>query len=339
MLYLAEGLTGDAPRKSARGALPSSFGARMRYVRIAFALSVLVYAPVNAAEEHFHYQITFLVTLAVGWSWEEAHLIASANLAVDENEETIASLEITGRSWLPHISPKGLRFHCFSASNDRRASRNHTRNPDVLDNLASLETRAHTAIDQARRSQNPSAISEALIAIGVYLHCQQDSWFHSGFGGRWDGHALANFFAMLLKRPDPDQAAARPIKTERAVDEMLEKLMRFRRRWGGPLTALSPDDLALLKQLLTHWLTTKMTKRERMACDQRLAGQWLHQLLSKKDQLSLAPRDGINDGLAKPSSWCRRVQVAVFPEASSSAWVVVPPALSLKLGLDGNWKN
>ncbi|MCL6642534.1 MAG: hypothetical protein K6T71_04335, partial [Candidatus Bipolaricaulota bacterium] len=291
-----------------------------RYFRITLLLSLFVGAPVQAAEEHFHYHITFLVALAVGWSWEEARLIASANLALDTNETTIASLEITGRTQLPHVSPKSLRFHCFSAADDRRASRNHTRNPDVIENLASLEARANDAVDRALHSQNPLDISQALVTIGVYLHCQQDSWFHSGFGGQWDGHALESLFAMILRIPDPDQAAARPAKAERALDEMLEKLTNFRRRWGGPLHEITPDDLAPLKRILTHRLTNKMTKRERAACDQRLAGRWLYQLLVEQDRLLVVPAGNVKDGLAKPSSRCRRVQAEVFSELGAPAW-------------------
>lgn len=305
-----------------------------RYVKITFILSVLICAPVRAAEEHFHYYVTFVVALAVGWSWEEARFIASADLAVDRNEKTIASLEITGRSQLLHISPKSLRFHCFSATDDRRASRHHSRNPDVLENLASLEAQANTAIAQARQSKDSLEIAQALVAIGVYLHCQQDSWFHSGFGGHWDGHAIESLFATILRTPDPDQAAARPAKTKRALDETLEKLISFRRRWGGSTNEITPSDLEHLKGLLTHSLTTRVTRQERAACTQRLAGRWLQQLLSEK-ALSGVPEGNIQDSI-KLSKRCWRVHTEVFAESSSSAWVVVPPALKLKLELDGS---
>ena len=299
-----------------------------RYV-ITLVLSALVCAPVRAAEEHFHYYVTFVVALAVGWSWEEARLIASADLAVDRNEETIASLEITGRSRLLHVSPKSFRFHCFSTTDDRRAARNHARNPDVLENLSSLETRAYAAIDQARQSQSSSEIAQALVAIGVYLHCQQDSWFHSGFGGQWDGHALESLFAMILRMPDPDQAAARPAKTERALDEMREKLISFHKRWGGSSNAITLSDLRRFTKLLTHSLTTKMTKRERAACTHYLAGRWLYEHFSEKNL------PGVQDSI-KLSARCWRVHAEVFSGRSSKAWIVVPPALPLKLGLDGS---
>lgn len=305
-----------------------------RYVRIALVLSVLAYAPARAAEEHFHYHVTFVVAVAVGWSWEEARLIASADLAVDQNEETVASLEMTGLNWLPHISPKSLRFHCFSATDDRRASRNHTRNPDVLENLASLEAQATHAIAQARQSQDSLTITQALVAIGVYLHCQQDSWFHSGFGGQWDGHALESLFAMIFGIPDPDHAAARPAKTERALDELLEKLISFRKRWGGSSNEITSTDLEHLKRLLTHPLTKKMTKRERAACTQRLAGYWLHQL-SKEKNLSGVPASNIRDGFVKLSARCQRVYAEIWSDPNPRAWIVIPLPLSIKLGLDG----
>lgn len=291
---------------------------------------------VLAAEEHFHYHITFVVALAVGWNWEEARLIASANLAVDENEETVAALEMTWGKKLPHMSPKNLRFHCFSATNDRRASKRDDRNQDVKDNLAFLEARANQAIDQAQQSKNPLDVTQALVAIGVYFHCQQDSWFHSGFGGQWDGHALESFFAMIFGIPDPDQAAARPAKAERALDEMLQKLTSFRRRWGGPIHEITQSVLWQFKRFLTHPITNRMTKRERETCDQRLAGHWLYRLLHERDQLVLMPNENIRDDLVRLSPRCQRVRVAVFSEPDAPQWIEVPSALSLKLDLDGS---
>lgn len=291
---------------------------------------------VLAAEEHFHYHMTFVVALAVGWSWEEARLIASANLAVDKNEETVASLEMTWGKKLPHMSPKSLRFHCFSATNDRRASKRDDRNQDVKDNLAFLEARANQAIDQAQHSKNPLDLTQALVAIGVYFHCQQDSWFHSGFGGQWDGHALESLFAMIFGIPDPDQAAARPAKAERALEEMLEKLTGFRRRWGGPINEITQSALWQFKRFLTHPITNRMTKRERETCDQRLAGHWLYRLLHERDQLVLVPNENIRDDLVRLSSRCQRVRVAVFSEPHAAQWIAVPSALSLKLDLDGS---
>ncbi len=310
----------------------------MSRVTIILALSLLAGTPhvVLAAEEHFHYHITFVVALAVGWSWEEAQLIASTNLAVDENEETVASLEMTWKKKFLHMSPKSLRFHCFSGTNDQRASKRDDRNQDVKDNLAFLEARANQAIDQARQSQNPQEITQAFVAIGVYLHCQQDSWFHSGFGGQWDGHALESFFAMIFGTPDPDQAAARPAKTERALDEMVSKLTSFRRRWGGTINEITQSDLLQFKRFLTHPITNRMTKRERETCDQRLAGYWLYRLLHERDQLVLVPNGNIRDDLVRLSPRCRRVQAAIFSEPNAAQWIEVPSALSLKLGLDGS---
>ncbi len=291
---------------------------------------------VLAAEEHFHYHMTFVVALAVGWSWEEAQLIASADLAVDENEETVASLEMTWKKKFLHMSPKSLRFHCFSATDDGKASRRNARNRDVEENLALLEARANQAIDRARHSQNPLEVTQALVAMGVYFHCQQDSWFHSGFGGQWDGHALESFFAMLFGTPDPDQAAARPTKTEHALDEMVSKLTSFRRRWGGPLNEITPYDLSQLKNFLTHPITNKMTQRERAACDQRLAGHWLYRLLHPRGQLVRVPNENIRDDLMRLSPRCRRVQAEVFVEPNAAHWIKVPSARPLKLELDGS---
>ena len=56
------------------------------------------FAPLSYAyERDIHYSATFAIAVAVGWKWEEAQIIASADQGVDENKLTIAALEAWGR--------------------------------------------------------------------------------------------------------------------------------------------------------------------------------------------------------------------------------------------------
>ena len=78
--------------------------------------------PARAYEADIHYSATYVLARAVGWSQVEARTIASANQGVDENENTVAALEVDTSA--AHAHPnysagslhqagKNLRFHCF----------------------------------------------------------------------------------------------------------------------------------------------------------------------------------------------------------------------------------
>lgn len=42
-----------------------------------------------------HYSVTFALARAVGWSEDDALIIAGANQGMDENKETVADLEMS----------------------------------------------------------------------------------------------------------------------------------------------------------------------------------------------------------------------------------------------------
>src|SRR5678815_1521948 len=76
-----------------------------------------------AYEADVHYSTTYVLARAVGWSETDALTIASANQGVDENQDTVAALEMDTTSgpsfagYVPgslHQADKNLRFHCFS---------------------------------------------------------------------------------------------------------------------------------------------------------------------------------------------------------------------------------
>ena len=57
-------------------------------------VSLQAMCPAQAYEADVHYSTTFVLARAVGWSEADALTIASANQGVDENQDTVAALEV-----------------------------------------------------------------------------------------------------------------------------------------------------------------------------------------------------------------------------------------------------
>jgi hypothetical protein len=77
----------------------------------------------QAYEADIHYSTTYVLARAAGWSEADALTIASANQGVDENQDTVAAIEVDttpSRSIAGYVTnsrrqaEKNLRFHCFS---------------------------------------------------------------------------------------------------------------------------------------------------------------------------------------------------------------------------------
>ena len=77
----------------------------------------------QAYEADIHYSTTYVLARAVGWPAADALTIASANQGVDENQDTVAALEVDTRpspssagyvTSSLHQAEKNLGFHCFS---------------------------------------------------------------------------------------------------------------------------------------------------------------------------------------------------------------------------------
>ena len=68
----------------------------------------------QAYEADIHYSTTYVLARAVGWSEPDALTIASANQGVDENQNTVAAIEVDTTSSSLRQAEKNLRYHCFS---------------------------------------------------------------------------------------------------------------------------------------------------------------------------------------------------------------------------------
>ena len=82
----------------------------------------------RAAEADVHYSTTYVLARAAGWPQADALVIASADQAMDENQDTTAALEFDSTAGISsageftsslHQAEKNLRFHCFSKTPGR----------------------------------------------------------------------------------------------------------------------------------------------------------------------------------------------------------------------------
>jgi hypothetical protein len=144
--------------------------------------SLLSMSPARAYEADIHYSTTYVLARAVGWSEADAMTIASANQGVDENEDTVAALEVDAAaspSLVGYLvnslrqADKNLEFHCFSKAENHSGRLS----ADVVEVIA-----AHFA-QASHRDDGPRARTARLVALGVALHCQQDAYSHVDFGG------------------------------------------------------------------------------------------------------------------------------------------------------------
>src|SRR5262245_14205160 len=86
-------------------------------------MSIQAMTAARAYEADIHYSTTYVIARAVGWPQADAQTIASANQGVDENQDTVAALEVDPTPGLlfsgyaarsVHQAEKNLNFHCFS---------------------------------------------------------------------------------------------------------------------------------------------------------------------------------------------------------------------------------
>lgn len=279
--------------------------AARKFLAVFLSAAVLLFSRVAGGfQADVHYDTTFAIALATGWSWQDAKLIASTNIAVDENFDTRPSILISEGSpydapqsfnsdSIRHVIPQSLGrlaafanypaalalqdfyFHCFSRNKDNRKKRN----PDVLTRLGALEADVIQKLDTARARPSPGGRNKALIAIGVYLHCQQDSWSHSGYGGEPLGHVKDG------SRPD-NPANDRDV-TVNALTETINKLNLFRERLDRikplALSAVARDELF---ESLSAEGALRMSDVDRRTCYRDLVQFWSYRTLAQQNRLT-----------------------------------------------------
>jgi hypothetical protein len=238
----------------------------------------------RAYEADIHYSTTYVLARAAGWPKADALTIASANQGVDENQDTVAALEletISGASLAEyftgsfHQAEKNLRFHCFSnthGSADRISA-------DVLEIMSGLFSKV------ADQDETPRGKARKLIALGTALHCQQDAYSHASYGGSCgayvgscSGHTYHTLldqlvFGLLGKHHfNPDHPGVPGHRLLEALQETVRELAA--RRPAVSMRAIGASEMAALSDALRD-SGLELPDDVRRECNRYLAGRWL----------------------------------------------------------------
>lgn len=238
----------------------------------------------RAYETDIHYSTTYVLARAVGWSETDSLTIASANQAVDENQATVAALEVEATP-SPRFAgyvmssfrqaDRNLRFHCFSKSREKGAR--------ISADVRKVISRHFAQVPDHREDRRGNA--KRLIALGVALHCQQDAHSHLGFGGscgshsgNCHGHSYQTFldqvvFGLLKKHYyNPDHPG---VSGQRLFETLLEtaRELAAHRPKGASRPIPTKDLIALSDALRGSGLD--LPDEVRRDCNRYIAGKWL----------------------------------------------------------------
>lgn len=281
----------------------------------------------RAYEADIHYSTTYVLARAVGWTEREALTIASANQGIDENQNTVAALEMDAAPGLSlaglvasslRQAEKNLQFHCFS----RTRSRGGEIPRDVLDVIAGRF--AGVPDDDT----DPRKATTRMIALGVALHCQQDAYAHVDFGGTCGahpgscyGHTHQNFFDQAVFRVlgkhyfNPDHPAVSGSRLLETLQVTAHELAA--RRAKASYRPVSGSALVALSDAL-RGSGLKLPDEIRFECNRYIAGKWLF------DFFDSAGRPGTSaERLAKLSP---SVAETCRNESLAAATIVAVPA-------------
>ena len=280
----------------------------------------------RAYEADIHYSTTYVLARAAGWPEGDALTIASANQGVDENQDTVAALEMettSGRTVAGYVASslhqaeKNLRFHCFSKS----AGQAGRISADVLEVIA-----GHFAA-VPDRDETPRAHAMRLIALGAALHCQQDAYAHLGFGGSCGsysgscyGHTYQTFLDQVMfgltgkHYYNPDHPGVSGELLLEAIQGTARELS-VRRPQGAVRSIPTRHLIALTDALRQSGL--ELPDEVRRDCNRYITGKWLFDFLRANGTRIGA--DMVEKSPAGVAGTCRN-------SALGSATIVVIPA-------------
>jgi hypothetical protein len=239
-------------------------------------LSLQSMTAARAYEADIHYSTTYVLARALGWPQADALTIASANQGVDENQDTVAALEVdTSPASSFHQAEKNLRFHCFSKT------------PGPAGRIAAdvLGVISNHFAEVPGRDESPGSNARRSIALGTALHCQQDAYSHVGFGGSCGsfpgscyGHSYETFldqaaFGVLKKHYfNPDHPGVSGQWLLQALQGTVRELA-VRRPKASARSIPSDELMALSDALRASGLD--LPDDVRRDCNRYIAGKWL----------------------------------------------------------------
>jgi hypothetical protein len=112
------------------------------------------------------------------------------------------------------LSLQDYYFHCFSPIPDKRGERSAI----VSKHLDQPQMHLEGLIEKQKETKSVEDDVKALVKLGVYLHCQQDSWSHSGYGDHAFGHVLDDALGR-----SPDETPRYLSITRQALNETVTK--------------------------------------------------------------------------------------------------------------------
>ncbi len=137
------------------------------------AMGTLSPKAAQAYDNDTHFDLTYYIARAAGYTPEQAWRIASADLAVDTSVQTEPEQLV-------------LRFkHGPKVRQDFHAFRSLSWYPSGAAADAAIQQALHFRYNEAYQQQNP----------GVYLHAYQDSYAHAGY---WCGIGHWNWLGTIV---------------------------------------------------------------------------------------------------------------------------------------------
>jgi len=239
-------------------------------------MSLQTLGTAQAYEADIHYSTTYVLARAVGWTEADARTIASSNQGVDENQDTVAALEVESLLTSSfHQAEKNLKFHCFSKSPGQEGQ--------ISADVRKVMARHFAEVPD--RNDDPQSNARRLIALGAALHCQQDAYSHVGFGGSCGshsgscfGHTYENFldqvvFGVLKKHYfNPDHPGVSGKRLLEALQGTANALAAYRPKASSH--SIPADALAALSDEL-RGSGLDLPDEVRFECNRYIAGKWL----------------------------------------------------------------
>ncbi|MFQ5993203.1 MAG: FxLYD domain-containing protein, partial [Nitrospiraceae bacterium] len=187
--------------------------ARTRTCRILLITVALIAlrAESGAFELDSHYDLTFALALGTCFDWDEAHLIASGNVMLDQNRTTVAEMSVF-----------------------------RTRNKRMWHGFGHSEEDLNRLWFRAVRETHPKL---RLVKLGQFLHFLQDWVAHAGFPLGL-GHALATITGR-----DPDSIAKAQVRSIRMVIATLDHLAKMCAVLDRLPDGIQDPDIGLLRMV------------------------------------------------------------------------------------------
>jgi hypothetical protein len=247
------------------------------FISACLLLTLQFMSPAHGFEADIHYSTTYVLARAVGWTQADALTIASANEGVDENQHTVAALEMEPGNVANSLrqAEKNLRLHCFSKT--------HGQAGEIAGDVVEVVSRHFAEVPD--HAEDPRSNAGRLIALGVALHCLQDARSHAGFGGSCGpypgscyGHTHQTVFdqvvfGLLGKHYfNPDHPGVSGERLLETLDATVSELAAHGPK--GSSRSIPVHELVALSDALRN-SGLELPDEVRQECNRYIAGKWL----------------------------------------------------------------